>query len=160
MPTHYKAQLFETAMPWLQVWDWMYVRLKPAAGSILSKLEFYSERDLEPLPDNFPLTADEKAALEPIVTALTVAAMASQAMKSGSLVATLTKIAKAPELFYKHELPAPVQWELAQDIQRADEAPGTFSMDIWGTENTGVSYIFGRSDAGGYRECGCAGARP
>ncbi|MGY4509062.1 hypothetical protein [Bradyrhizobium sp. USDA 3650] len=144
MPTHYKSQLLETAVPWLQVRDRMYLGLQPAARSILTILEFYAERELEPLANGVPLLTDEQAELEPIVAALTVAGVLSQAMRSGTLVATLAQVAKAPDLFYTHELPAAVQWELAQDTQRALEAPGTFSMDVWATENTRVPYTFGR----------------
>jgi hypothetical protein len=143
MPTYYKAQFIDAAMPWLAVWDIMRDGLLPDARQILAALQYYSERDLEPLSSDVPLSAEEESELVPIISALTVAGVQSEAMKDGVLISTLMQVAKRPGLFYEHELPVAVQWELAQDIQRDAEPPGTYSMDVWGTDQTRIPYIFG-----------------
>jgi hypothetical protein len=144
MPTHFKPQFVDAAMPWLEVWDLMREGLLPVARPILAELQVYSRKDLEPSPADAPLTAEEEAELVPIISTLTVAAVLSEAMRPGVLVATLTQVAKKPSLFNEYELPAAVQWELAHDVQRNAEPPGMFSMDIWGTEHIRAPYIFGR----------------
>lgn len=140
MPTYHKAQLDETSMPWLEVWDLMRRGLGPVARQILDLIGFYEERDIKPPPAEAPLSVDEEAELCPVVSALAMAAVLSQQMKSGPLVSTLARLYKSPELFNQHEFPAAVLWELAQDICRGAEPPGTFSMDVWGTEQTAVPY--------------------
>lgn len=140
MPTYYKPQLVDLAMPWHDVWNLMRDGLLPVARPILVMLRFYSERDLEPLPADAPLTAEEEAEMRPIISALTIAAVESEAMKRGVLDATLRSVAKRPSFFYENELPGAVQWELGGDIQRDSEPAGTFSMDVWGTDQTCVPY--------------------
>lgn len=140
MPTYHKPQLDETSMPWLEIWDLMRRGLGPVARQILALTYFYEERDIEPPPAEVPLSLDEEAELCPVVSALTMAAVVSEQMKSGPLVSTLGRLYKSPEIFNQRELPAAVLWELAQDICRDAEPPGTFSMDVWGSEQTAVPY--------------------
>lgn len=139
MPTHHKAQLDEMSVPFVEVWDLMHKGLEPSARRILTMLKFYEERSLEPA--DVPLSDEEEAELQPVVSALTVAAVRSEEMKLGPLVSTLKRVRKRPDLFRHGALPAAVLWELAQDYQRDAEPPGTFSMDIWGSEQTAVPYI-------------------
>ncbi|MDH2343450.1 hypothetical protein [Bradyrhizobium sp. SSUT77] len=141
MPTYHKAQLDEMSMPFVEVWDLMRKGLEPVVRRVLTKLKFYKERDLEPVPAEVPLSDEEEAELRPVVSALTVAAVLSEEMKLGPLVSTLARVRKRPGLFRQGALPAAVLWELAQDYQRDWEPPGTFSMDIWGSEQTAVPYI-------------------
>ena len=142
MPTYHKAQLGEMSMPFVGVWDPMRKGLEPVARQILTVLKFYEERSLEPAPAEVPLSDEEEAELRPVVSALTVAAVLSEDMKLGPLVSTLARVRKRPDLFCHGALPAAVLWELAQDYQRDSEPPGTFSMDIWGSEQTAVPYIW------------------
>jgi hypothetical protein len=140
MPTYYKPQLVDLVTPWLDVWNLMRDGLLPVARTVLAVLQFYSERGEEPLSADIPLTAEEEAELAPIISALTIAAVQSEAMKPGVLRGTLTSLIGRPGLSFENELPGAVQWELANNIQRASEPVGTFSMDIWGTDQTCVSY--------------------
>lgn len=140
MPTYHKAQLNQTSMPFVEVWDLMRKGLEPVARQVLALLGFYTERDIEPAPAEVALSDEEEAELRPVVSALALAAVPSEEMKPGPLVSTLARVHKTPELFHDGALPAAVLWELAQDFQRGSEAPGTFSMDIWGSEQTAVPY--------------------
>src|SRR4051794_21039197 len=136
MPTLYAAQLTEKEVPWLEIWDGMYHGLLPHARLILGKLGYYAERDLQ-IPDaDIGLTPDEVHELEPIASALTIAAVETQKMPDGVLIATLRKVEKGSACISVYDLPGAVQWELANDHQRGEESPGTFAMDIWGSEQT------------------------
>jgi hypothetical protein len=144
MPTLYKAQLVEPETPMVEILDRMATGLMPNAREILDSLDYYNEHNFE-IPDSeSELTAGEQQGLEPVVGALVEAAVVSVRMVPGPLVATLDKIAKKPHLFFESELPAAVQWELANDYQRDDEKPGTFGMDIWGGEEVVSGYQFQR----------------
>ena len=142
MPTRYAAQLVETETPWLEIWKGMYNALLPRARQILDHLGYYAERDLQVPVDGTPLTKEEDEEFTPIIAALTSAAVESQKMTDGVLVPTLQKLAKSPS-GYVGELPATVQWELANDYRRGHESQGAFAMDIWGSEQTEIPYICG-----------------
>jgi hypothetical protein len=140
MPTLYKAQLIEPETPMLEIWERMFNGLIPNARAILDFLGFYAERGL-PIPNNeTELTEEEKKELESIARALMESAVRNVQMRDGPVVATLGKVANNPSLFFEHELPASVQWEMAIDYQRGDEKPGSFAMDIWGNEHTACAY--------------------
>jgi hypothetical protein len=141
MSTLYKPEMTETAKPWLDIWNCVHTALLPKARLILSHLGYYSKRD-EPKPnDDVELAVEENEELVRIISALTVAAVLSDVMTEGKLVATLQRVAKDPDLFFSNELPAVVQWEIASDYQRDQEKPGRFSLDIWGsTETTFTAY--------------------
>ncbi|MCK1284223.1 hypothetical protein IVB41_09790 [Bradyrhizobium sp. 44] len=143
LPTHHKAQLTETAMPWVAVWSLMREGILPVARQILAMLDFYVRKDHELPNADMPLTPEEEEELTPIISALTIAAVQSEQMRTNVLAATLARVAREPGLSDLLELPAAVQWELANHNRRKDEAPGTYAMDIWGTDQTGVPYVFG-----------------
>lgn len=92
---------------------------------------------------DMPLSADEEAELNPIVTALTIAAVESERLADGVLVATMKRIAATPDLLSAGELSAEAIARLAAHYRRADEKVGTFVMDIVGTHDISVPYIFG-----------------
>lgn len=140
MPTYHRAQLNETCLPFVEVWDLMRKGLEPVARQILALLGFYTERDIEPTPVEVALSDEEESELGRVVSALALAAVLSEEMKPGPLVSTLARVHKTPDLFRQGGLPAAVVWELAQDYQRDSEPPGTFCMDIWGSDQTAVSY--------------------
>lgn len=139
MPTIRKGQLIELEMPMPDLWERMFRGLTTNARTILLKLHYYVERDLE-TPGQFEdLTADEQEELNTIARALTEAAIVSMQMSDGVLVTTLDKVAENPSLLFG-DLPAVAQWEIATDYQRADEKPGTFCTDVWGDEQTVCAY--------------------
>jgi hypothetical protein len=140
MPTIHKAQLIETETPMPEIWDRMFKGLIPNARVILDFLGHYAERDLQIPGQENELTAEEIEELNPIARGLMEAAIMSVRMRDGVLVSTLDKVAKNPSLFFAGPLPAAVQWEIAKGYQRGDERPGTFSMDIWGGEQTRCRY--------------------
>jgi hypothetical protein len=84
----------------------MYEGLLPRARQILLALRYYSERDLEVPALDAPMTEGEATELSAIARALTMAAVASQQMRDGVLVATLKRLAKAPSSVPVNELPA------------------------------------------------------
>jgi hypothetical protein len=98
MPTLSKARLTECESPWLETWDRMHQYLCPNKVRILTALGFYAEHDLpNPEADSAgSLTVDEKAELGAIATALTIAAVASDAMPTALLIATLHKVSSCP----------------------------------------------------------------
>jgi hypothetical protein len=110
-------------------------------------LGLYAKHDLLP-PDvnssGIP-TKYEEEELRQIASALTEAAAASDTMSTAVLVATLLKVSKNANLFFTREppvftreLPAPVEWALACDYQRANEPPGTHWRDVWGDQVSSV----------------------
>ena len=140
MPTHVKPQLTESATPMLEIWDQLERELLPNARSILTVIRYYAERDL-PIPDaDTELSGEEREGLNPVVRALMDAAIASEEMRESVLAATLKKTAKDPALFFFGKLPAAVEWEIAGHYQRGDEKPGTYCMDVWGSEQSACSY--------------------
>src|SRR2546421_10780175 len=92
MPTRYAAQLVETETPWLEIWKRMYNALLPRARQILDHLGYYAERDLQVPVEGTRLTKEEDDEFTPTITALTSAAVESQQMAHGVLVATLEKL--------------------------------------------------------------------
>jgi hypothetical protein len=125
----------------LEIWARMYEALYPHARLILADLGHYAERDLKiPGPEqDGELTPEEQEELRPIVRALMEAAVVSEVMPPRIQIATLIKVIESPSLFFSCELPAAVQWEIANDYQRGDEKPGMFSIDVWGDEQTRCS---------------------
>jgi hypothetical protein len=142
MPTLYKAQLVESETPFLKIWRRMYVGQRPNARQILDMLGFYQERGLAvPLPKK-RLSTEEKLEFTAVITALTKAVVETQQMPAGVMASTLLRIANAsPEQV--DGLPAIIQWVLAAFYRRCNEAPGTYALDIWGTEQTEANYIRG-----------------
>ena len=136
VPTLYPPQLNDSTPSWLHIWDRMYAGLRPDAFRILAILEFYSERGLtEPDINNHrELTSEEDQRIGEIASALAIAADVGGAMPNGELIATLRALAKDPLQYDPDALPAAVQWELAQDYRRDGEKPGTYPLDIWGSE--------------------------
>lgn len=139
MPTLSKARLTECESPWLETWDRMHQYLSPNKVPILTALGFYAEHDLpNPEADSAgSLTVDEKAELGAIATALTIAAVASDAMPTAVLIATLHKVSSCPLLFFSGQLPAAVEWEIAGNYQRGCEKPATHWRDVWGNQLEG-----------------------
>jgi hypothetical protein len=136
MPTLAKAQLTEAESPWLEIWDEMYRYLCRNRGPILTILGFYAEHDF-PAPEVGSVdspTQEEEAELQRIATALTNAAVASEAMTSRVLVATLKKVSKNPALFFSGQLPGAVDWIIARNYQRSEEKPATHWRDVWGDQ--------------------------
>jgi hypothetical protein len=121
----------------------MRAGILPVARQILAMLDFYARKDHELPSADMPLTPEEEEELTPIISALTIAADRIEQMRNNVLAATLAHVATEPSHSHLSELPAAVQWELASHIRRKDEAPGTYAMDIWGTDQTGVPYVFG-----------------
>jgi hypothetical protein len=132
--------LIEPETPMLEIWDRMFEGLIPNARAILDSLEYYAERDLQIPSQESELTEEEKEELNPIAKGLMEAAIVSVRMKDGVIASTLNKVAKAPSLFFDNQLPAAVRWEIATNYQRGDEQPGTYSMDIWGDDQTRCMY--------------------
>jgi hypothetical protein len=144
MPTHYKAQLTEAETPMTEILNRMSEGVAANARPILDLLGYYNTHDL-PIPgQGVDLTEEEKRELEPIVRALAEAAITSVRMKDAVVMATLQRVKKNPHLLFDDQLPAAVQWELANDYQRDDEKPGKFGLDIWGNEEVISGYEFQR----------------
>ncbi|MCK1368293.1 hypothetical protein [Bradyrhizobium sp. 62] len=130
-------------MPMSEVLAYMREGLSPSTRQILAMLDFYARKDHELPSADAPLTPEEEDELTPIVSALTIAAVQSEQTRDSTLAATLERVRRRPSIFDQGELPASVQWELAGQLQRKDEAPGTYAMDIWGTSQTRAPYVFG-----------------
>jgi hypothetical protein len=140
MPTLAKAELTESATPMLEIWDRMLEGLLQNGRLILDAIGYYAEYDLL-IPDTERKFSErEKTELHPIVRVLMEAAVKSEMMRDGVLASTLKTLAKQPSLFSSGEIPASVQWEIANDYRRVDEKPGTFCMDIWGDSQTRCTY--------------------
>jgi hypothetical protein len=137
MPTLSKARLTECESPWLETWDRMHQYLCPNKAPILTALGFYAQHDLpNPEADSAgSLTVDEKAELGAIATALTRAAVASDAMSTAVLIATLHKVSSS--LSFSGQLPAAVEWKIAGNYQRGSEKPATHWRDVWGKQLEG-----------------------
>jgi hypothetical protein len=76
------------------------------------------------------LIGEEKAAIEAIATALTIAADYAHNVSPGVVAAWLQKIAGAPALFWSKDTPPAVHWEIVTNYQREFERPGTYIQDI------------------------------
>lgn len=135
MPTVYKAELTETETPWLRIWQQMEMGLQSNARQILGMLNYYCERDLDVPATTSSLTKDENEELAPILAALTIAAIESDRMPDGPLVATLGEIAKQPSLLDLSNMPGAVAWEVARNYARGAETPGTYATDVLGVGN-------------------------
>ncbi len=143
MPTLYKAQLVESETPWVEIWKRFHADLLPFSRRLLHMMGFFEERDLAiPLAD-VPLSKEEELEFETLITPLTKAAVEAQWMPPGVMISTLLRIANNPPEQID-QLPGIIQWVLAAFYRRGDEVPGTFALDIWGTEQVKPNYIFGR----------------
>jgi len=140
MPTLAKPQLTEAPFRWGATFDEMYRELCRNRGAILTALGFYAKHGRLPPDVNSSAipTKYEEEELRQVASALTEAAAASDIMPTAVLVATLLKVSKNPDLFFKRELPAPVEWAIACDYQRGDEPPGTNWRDVWGDQVSSV----------------------
>ena len=127
MPTLYKPQLTERESPWGATYDQMHSELCRDRAPILTALGFYAEHDLVPPEENSAsvATKDEEDELRQIASALTLAAVVSEMMPAGVMVATLEKVQSNPSLLLTGELPQPVEWKIAHHYQRGDEPAGT-----------------------------------
>jgi hypothetical protein len=134
MPTRYSAHQYRPAPSWLATWKSMYSKLEPNAVQILGPTGFYERFDIE-MPNRVEgrnLGMEERAAIERIATALTIAADAAHRTPPGIVAAWLARIAKDPALFRSKQLPPEVHWLIASFYMREDERPGTHLQDIWG----------------------------
>ena len=139
MPTLAKPQLTESPFRWGPTYGEIYQELSRNRVSILTLLGFYAKHDVLPPPNVWRrATRYEKEELRQVASALTEAAGASDTMSTAVLVATLLKVSKNASLFFTRELPAPVEWALACNYQRADEPPGTHWQDVWGEDISSV----------------------
>jgi hypothetical protein len=134
VPTRYRRQSYRPAPTWLSIWRLMYSELEPRAVSILQSAGFYEAHDLEvPVEaEGRKLTQDEKAAIESIATALTIAADCAHRTEAGVVAAWLRNIAKSPALFRSKCLPPEVHWAIVSNYRRGLERPGTHLQDVWG----------------------------
>jgi hypothetical protein len=140
MPALYKAELTEPAPATVDIWKRMHEGLKPRAREILSSLGYYAERDL-PLPSaSDQLTQEELRELDPIASALMLAAIEAEGMPAGKLVATLQRVAKEPSLVDSDEFPGDVLWDVGCGYRRGEEQPGTYSIDVWGRGQVQAPY--------------------
>lgn len=135
MPTRYRAAPWRPHAGWAVVWDSMYRALAPNAARILQLTGFYERHDLE-IPaalEGRELIGKEKAAIEAIATALTIAADCAHKTPPGVVAAWLRKLAKKPELFWSKDLPPEVHWEIVLNYSREFERPGMHMHDmLWG----------------------------
>jgi hypothetical protein len=140
MTKQYKPEFTETATPMLEIWTACTKRRYP-----MPRKSSICSASSEP---GTALTKEEEQELAPVVSTLMIAGVESQQMSAGVLVATLHELAQSPPLSSAGELPAAVQWELANDYQRDEEMPGTFAMDIWGTNKRSSLNIRGSLSQG------------
>jgi hypothetical protein len=112
----------------------MYSELESSAVSILQSTGFYEAHDLDvPVEgEGRKLTEEEKAAIESIATALTIAADCAHGTETGVVAAWLRNIAKDPALFRSVRLPPEVHWAIGSNYRRRLERPGTHLQDVWG----------------------------
>jgi hypothetical protein len=134
MPTRYSAHQYRPAPNWLATWKSMYSKLEPNAVQILGPTGFFERFDIE-MPNRVEgrnLGMEERAAIERIATALTIAADVAHQTPPGIVAAWLDRIAKKPELFRSEQIPPEVHWMIASCYRRGSERPGTHLQDIWG----------------------------
>ncbi|UPK33949.1 hypothetical protein IVB18_38160 [Bradyrhizobium sp. 186] len=134
MPKHYRPESYRPAPSWLSIWDSIYSALAPHAVSILQPTGFYEIYDIDIPRVDGPrqLAGEEKAAIERIATALTVAAHCSHDTSAGIVRAWLERIAKQPALFRSKGLPPGVHWAIVSNYCRDAEKPGTHLQDLFG----------------------------
>ena|SRR6476660_1699250 len=101
MPTRYRAEPFKPHSRWGAIRDSMYSALEPKAVSILEPTGFYDRHDLETptVSEGRELVGEERAAIEAIATALTIAADCAHKTPPGVVAAWLRKLANKPALF-------------------------------------------------------------
>jgi hypothetical protein len=135
MPTRYRAEPFKPHSRWGAIRDSMYSALEPKAVSILEPTGFYDRHDLETptVSEGRELVGEERAAIEAIATALTIAADCAHKTPPGVVAAWLRKLANKPALFRSKDLPPEVHWEIVSNYRREFERPGTHIQDmLWG----------------------------
>jgi hypothetical protein len=134
MRTRYSAHQYRPAPSWLATWKFMYSKLEPNAVQILKPAGFYERFDIE-IPDRVEgrnLCMEERAAIERIANALTIAADAAHRTPPGIVAAWLDRIAKNPALFRSAQLPPEVHSWIVSSYRREFERPGTHLQDVWG----------------------------
>ncbi|MET4221766.1 hypothetical protein ABIB00_007002 [Bradyrhizobium sp. LB14.3] len=133
MPKRYRAESYQPAPGWLSIWDSIYSALSTRVVSILQPTGFYEKYDIEgQLANPGPLEAEEKAAIEAIATALTIAAHCSHETPAGIVRIWLEQIARQPVLFRSKALPPEVHWAIVSNYCRGSEPPGTHQQDVFG----------------------------
>lgn len=134
MPTRYRSESYQPAPSWLTIWKSIYSWLEPQAVSILQPIGFYEKYDID-VPCGVGvrrLEGEERAAIERIATALTIAAHCSHGAPVGIVQAWLERIAQEPALFFSKDLPPEVHWVVSSNYARHDEVPGTHLQDVFG----------------------------
>jgi hypothetical protein len=135
MPTRYRTAPWRPHAGWAAIWDSMYKALESKAARILQPAGFYERHDLE-IPtalEGRELIGEEKAAIQAIATALTVAADCAHKTSPGVIAAWLRELAKKPQLFRSRDLPPEVHWEIVLNYRREFERPGMHMHDmVWG----------------------------
>src|SRR5215468_10257119 len=134
MSTRYNAHAYRPMPSWLATWNSIYAKLEPHAVQILKPAGFYERFDIETpdMVDGQNLGMEERAAIERIANALTIAADAAHQTPSGVIAAWLDRIAKNPGLFRSEQIPPEVHWIIASYYRRGSERPGAHLQDIWG----------------------------
>ncbi len=136
MPRRYRAEPGQPIPSWLFIWHTVYSALEPCAVLLLQPTGFYANHDLEvPSADSArKLQGEEKAAIEAIATALTIAADCSHQTHPGVVRAWLERIARLPTLFSADGLPPEVHWAVVANYRRDDEPPWTHPQDVFGSD--------------------------
>ncbi|UVO27597.1 hypothetical protein [Bradyrhizobium arachidis] len=134
MPKRYGPESYRPAPSWLSIWSSIYSALAPRAVSILQPTGFYENYDIEvqSADETRTLEGEEKAAIERIATALTIAAHCSHQTPDGVARAWLERIARNPALFRIKGLPPEVHWAIVSNYSRLSEKPGMHLQDVFG----------------------------
>ena len=141
MPRRHNPDSYRPAPDWLSTWDAIFAALRPRAIQILQPIDFYARHDLEiPLVDEVrALDGVEKAAIERIATALTVAVDYSCRTPPGVVRAWLERIAKRPSLFRTGRIPPEAHWAIAANYRRKNEPTGAHLEDVLGRRRVSFS---------------------
>jgi len=132
MPKHYKLYAYRPAPRWNELWKTFYLELEKQAVPILQSAGFYEAHDLEPsVCSGGKLSEDERAAVERVASALTIAANCSHRTASGVVAAWLTAIGRKPALSRSKGLPPEVLEAIAAHYRRGTEPPGTHLQDVF-----------------------------
>jgi len=134
MPTRYSTSDYRPAPSWCSTWKSIYDSLEPNAVDILKPSGFYERFDID-IPDpaaGRKLGMEERAAIEHIAAALTIAADAAHRTPLGIVAAWLDRISKSPALFRSRQLPPEVHYLIVSHYRRRSERPGTHVQDVWG----------------------------
>jgi hypothetical protein len=134
MPTRYSACDYRPPPSWCSTWQSFYDSLEPNVADILKPCGFYERFDID-IPDTAEgrkLGIEERAAIEHVATALTIAADAAHRTPPGVVAAWLRRISESPELFRSPQLPPEVYYQIVSHYRRESERPGTHLQDVWG----------------------------